>query len=451
MKLKIFDIDEFCKDLPEVTYHDIKENSKISKNGLFSQQIFGPIKSYRCACPRSYYRGPNSGETKCEVCGVDITTSEQRSMRYAKITLPFPVLNPIMYYYLIKAKPKFRKILDDIIYFKLKYFIFTDDEGVWHINLLTDDIVIEDYNDFELLEGLDGVVRYFEFLYEKFDDNPVLQFINENKHMIKLHNILVNPPAFRNFSINESGKYILNNLNKFYSELIRRINTIKKLPFNVCENTKLYRLYFGIVQRCVFNISNYILIDKLGKKRGLIRGNILGKRVDFSGRGVIVSDPELSLKNCSIPYKMALEIYKPLFTVYLVKKKIFKKYNDATSGIDDSLMSGDFRFFDDLNEFVKNRVVIINRQPSLHRMSMYAFNPRINKESVIKIHPLICGPLNADFDGDQMAVYAFFDKDVSNEVIKKIGVESNILSPANGSNVLIPSKEIILGVYNATK
>lgn len=455
MILEILDIDSFCRDLPEVTHPKVDENSKIARTGLFSQQIFGPFKSYRCGCVRSYYRGPNSGEKTCPTCKVDITSSEERSKRYAKITLPFPVINPLMYYCLIKAKPKAKKIIDDLMFFRTKYCIFLKNEG-GEIDIAAyrdDDEASKEYESrdgFKILNGPEGVAEYARLMIGTWP-SETMDFISKNMDKLFINNVVVIPPAFRNFSINSKGKYVLNNLNKYYSELIMRINKIKQLPFTVDKNSQLFRIQFCTVQKYVFNITNFVLLDKLGKKKGLIRQNILGKRVDFSGRGVIVSDPTLSLKECSVPYKMVLEMYKPVLTSYLVNRRMFKKYNDANTAIEDSLKNGDKRFLEVLNEFVKNKIVIINRQPSLHRMAMFAFFVKVNPDNVIKIHPLICNPLNADFDGDQMAVYAFFDKGIVGEIIEKVGVWNNILSPANGSNVLIPSRDIVLGIYNITK
>lgn len=215
MLLEILNVDDFCKDLPEVTHPKVDENSKIAKGGLFSQQIFGPFKSYRCGCIRSYYRGPNSGEVKCAVCGVDITSSEERSKRYAKISLPFEVINPLMYYLLIKAKPKSKKIIDEILFYRKKYCIYKDVNDVSHISYYVDDSQefmdsLKKFNDIHVLQGLDGVEKYAEFLINKFS-SETLSYVKANMTNFRMKSVIVTPPAFRNFSINSKGKMCCEN------------------------------------------------------------------------------------------------------------------------------------------------------------------------------------------------------------------------------------------------
>ena len=184
MHLKIIDIDNYAKDMPEITTSKILEGGKLSKGGLFSQQIFGPIKSYRCACPRAIYRGQHSNETKCLECDVDITSSEERRKRFAKIVLPFEVMNPLFYFLVLNAKPSAKKTLDNLIFFKSKYFINEKNEMVKISEL--DDLS----KNVQILQGLSGAIEYVKLLCKAFP-NPEFKFI-ENNFSLSISNFLHN-------------------------------------------------------------------------------------------------------------------------------------------------------------------------------------------------------------------------------------------------------------------
>lgn len=395
MKLKIFDID---KDLKEITTSKFHESGKLTKSGIFSQQIFGPVKSYKCACPRSPYRGPQTSEDKCPVCSVDIISSESRRKRYGKITLPFKVMSPLFFNILVFSKPSLKHLLYNFLFFKSKFYINDEKELI----RVTPDTVITDK--MELLEGIRGIEALVDLLIEKNPTKKEYIFIKNNKDKLFTDTIIVIPPDFRNFSKNSVGTYMTDTLNQYYTELLMRIERIKKLPYDIKQEHDIYKAYFRSIQTFVLNIDAYIY-SKLSKKTGLIRGNILGKRVDFSGRAVISPDPDLRLDQCKLPYFVALSILKPLITTYLVNKRICKRYNQAANLIEDSLKKRDFTLYDVVREFCKDRICIINRQPSLHRLSIFSFRMDIHKGNTLKIHPMITSPLNADFDGDSISSY----------------------------------------------
>ena len=449
MKLKIFNIDEFCEDVADITSYKLEENSKLSKTGLFSQQIFGPIKSYKCGCLKSYYRGPHSSEEVCRVCDVEITTSDIRSKRYAKISLPFEILNPVIYFILIKYKMSLKVAMDNILFYRIKY-IMKSDGSIRKIK--PEDLYTEEDEDFIVLEGLDGVLKLIDVLCERYPDSDEMKFIDENRDSITINNIPVIPPAFRNFSKNPNGTYSMDIINRYYSEILMRVGHIKNLPFKITKTQDIYKNYFKTVQQHIFNLAEHIL-NKLGSKKGLIRGNILGKRIDFSGRAVISPGPELNVDECKIPYLICLEIFKPQFTTYLVNRNVYNLYNQASYAIENCILTKDYKLFNLMVDFCEDKICMLNRQPSLHRMSILGFKIIPYKGNTIKIHPLVTSCYNADFDGDQMAIYipVSIDTMFFKEIISKLGTWNNILSPANGTLNFTPNQDIVLGIYEITK
>lgn len=393
MKLSIIDIDAFCKDLPEISSHKPFENCKISRTGIFSQQIFGPIQSYRCGCLRSYYRGPHSGEKKCMVCDVEITSSSERSRRFAKIILPFEVLNPLFYFLFTKAKPASKKVIDNMLTYKHKYYF--DENDIIQKAPNDDSIKIEKS---KLLVGLNGVKTYINKTCETLNKKE-LNYIKKYKDLVTVKNVIVIPPSFRNFTKKQNNSHSMDMLNKLYIELLTRSARVKNTPYKIDESDDVYRIYFKMIQTYVFNISNYIF-DKLSSKTGLLRGNILGKRVDFSGRAVISPNPQLKLDECGVPYLIALEMFKPMLTVHLINKKIYNRYNIAAKEIDDAIAKKDYKFYKIVEDFCNGKLCILNRQPTLHRTSVLSFKIKVTECNTLMVHPLICNTYNSDFDGD---------------------------------------------------
>lgn len=391
MKLKLINIDEFCKELPAITSPKIFENGKVSRHGLLSLQIFGPTRSFHCGCPRSNYHGGNSGKKKCPICEVDITTSDERRRRFAKIELPFPILNPIFYYLITSSKTSSKQVIDNLLSYNYKYY-FNEDEDLIKVNSNTD------ITNHTLLEGLDGAVEVIKF-YTKDKSKKQYEFIQNNIDQITLNNIIVIPPDFRFCSkIKDSGTYMSDNINQLYTFILIRCSHVKKIPYDISTDD-VYKTNFRHIQKSAIELYDHVL-ERMSKKTGLIRGSILGKRMDFSGRAVISPDPKLQINECKIPYLMALEAFKPQLSAYLIGRKICRRLNKAVDLIEDCIRTGDNKLFDLVRHFCKGKICILNRQPTLHRLSVLAFNIDVHLAHTIRIHPLIVSPFNADFDGD---------------------------------------------------
>lgn len=444
MKLELINNDNLSEKLSEVSSEKEYENGKLSKKGIFSRQIFGPTRSYFCECNKGKYRGKNYEYSKCRECGVDITTEKVRRERFAKIKLPFPILNPIIYYILIYYKPGNKIVIENMLYYRRKYIM--DNSKLVPIN--EDD----DYNENDLYIGLGGVLKYIDYLIEN-EDNDKIEFIKENKDKIVISNVLVLPPTFRPMSKSSNGRIILDEINLIYNRLI---GSVKRSNDYVLDSEFMYisssvfESNFRNIQSLVINLYEFI-INKLSKKSGLIRQNILGKRVDFSARCVIAPDPKLSLDECSIPYVVLLELIKPQFSCFLVDKRKYNHYSQALTEIDRCLLEEDYMLYDLLCEFTENKTIVLNRQPTLHRLGVLGFKIKVNKELTLKIHPMTCHGFNADFDGDAMALYLPISEEAENDVKDKIGIWNNLLSPTDMTSVPQPNQDIILGIYNMTK
>lgn len=445
MRLKCFDIDSFSEDLSCIKDDKIEESGKLTSGGLFSQQIFGPIKSYKCACTRNIFKYSSENEEICQVCGVELISSEERSKRYAKIKLPFPIINPLIYMLVLKAKPSIKDIINNTLYYN-KCYKFNEDD-----NKETELVIFDSSSDHESerLEGAEGVKKIILYLCSK-SDKPEFNFISENVNLILLNNLLVMPPAFRNFSKGSNGTYTTDVLNKNYTELLQRIKRLNDMNFDYKENSDIHKIYFKSIQKFSIQIYEYV-VEKLSKKTGLIRGNILGKRVDFSGRAVISPDPTLNLDECRIPYLILLEMYKPKLITYLVNRKVVNRHTKASELIEKCILENNKYLVPFLEDFIKDKVCILNRQPSLHRLSVLAFKIKISPHNTINIHPLCCSSYNADFDGDQMAVYIPTTEKCADDININLGIWNNLISPTDGMIVPKPNQDIILGIYTATK
>ncbi|MCK5017179.1 MAG: hypothetical protein KAS32_08910 [Candidatus Peribacteraceae bacterium] len=442
MKLKFIDIDSFCENLPEIETPKLFESGKFAAKGLFSQQMFGPVKSYNCACSRTTYKGRFSSEEKCPKCEVEIISNETRRMRYGKITLPFPVFNPTIFYIITNAKPQFKTILNDVLTYTHTYYF--DDTG----KPLRAPEGME-WEDPDLkLQGLNGAIKIVEKLIETID-RPEFQFIRDNFDKITVQNVIVIPPDFRPCGNSNSGVKVVDEINSLYSNLVVRSNQMKAVPFNIREFDDIHRTNFKHIQTTVIKIFDFVL-SKMAKKKGLIRSNILGKRLDFSGRAVISPDPTLTVDRCRVPYWMVLEILKPQFVSYLVSRRVCKRYNEAVKLIEDCIKTKDTKLFTVAEEFCEGKVCILNRQPTLHRLGVLGFNLSIHLGNTIQLHPMICHPYNADFDGDAMAIYVPITKRSEEDIRKKLGIWNNLISQTDVSIVPRPNQDIILGIYTAT-
>jgi len=449
MKLIFFNKEEFCEDLPEVSNSKIEENKRITKDGLFSQQIFGPSKSYHCACSKDSFKGPKYKYPTCGKCDVEITTRDRRKTQFAKIVLPFKVLDPIFYYIITGKKSSTKKILDDLLYFRAVYWQENKDEAI--IRLKEDDTIPEGGI---LYSGLDGVVKYIKKVVDVEDtkfDKPQFKFIRENIHKITGDKLIVIPPDYRPCGkIDKKGRYMADDMNFHYSQILKISEEIKKSPIALDPQSDLFKNNYRYVQNLVLKLYDYIL-DRMSKKNGLIRSNILGKRVDFSGRAVISPSPELKLDECGVPYWMILEILKPHLIAYLVNRRVCRRYNQASRIIDDCIQSKDDKLFELVQDFSKDKIAVLNRQPTLHRLGMLAFKVKPHLGKTIQIHPMVCPPFNADFDGDAMAIYFPITEDSKQDLQNNIGIWNNLISPTDIELVPAPNQDIILGIYSLTK
>lgn len=394
IKLNLIDIDTVCEKLPEVKSHKIYENGKFSKTGLFSQQIFGPVQSYRCACGK--FNGRKYRSKICPYCSVKVENSVVRRKYFGKINLPFEILNPIFYFLILKVKLSSKHIINNLLTYKDEYYLDKDNNLI-SANLLKRQNTPID-STYRLLSGLDGCVEYIKLiLKQKQTDTSI--FIENNIKYLTIKNILVLPPDDRPLLRNNSDINFCDEINKLYKYILVKSSQMKDLNIEYTKDDEIYKNTFKFLQEHVLNLYKYIF-DKLSKKTGLIRSNILGKRVDFSGRAVISPNPEILLDECKIPYKMLLEIYKPHLTKYLVSRRVGKRYNVLSKYIDECILNGDPSLFKYVEDFCTDKVCILNRQPSLHRLSILGFKIKPHLGNTIQIHPLVCNPLNADFDGD---------------------------------------------------
>lgn len=427
----LLNIDEYAKSLPEITTHKIFLKSHYHPEGLFSEQIFGPKHNYMCQC--GVYYGPAKAGSKCSICNVDIEHSNVRRQRFAKISLPFPIINPI-FFDLLNELNLSKKIINHIL--SGKHIVYETDKS------LIIDEVESVKEDAKVYTGIDAIKILVENELSKTED---LSIVAQNIDKLFIHNILVIPPDLR--PIMEGKVSVLDEFNRYYSTILIRKNSIISSNFNINNNPKLFNWYYRQIQKSVNELYNHILA-KLSKKEGLVRHNMLGRRIDFSGRAVIVPDPTLKLDECRISYFILLELYKIHLAKHLIYKGKFKFINEAIQFIDDCIQYRKLDIYEDLSEIVNGEYCFLNRQPSLHRPSLSIFKILPTPEEVIKIHPLICPPYNADFDGDQMAIYISLE---SQDELKDKVITNLLSSPANGSLITTPNQDVVLGIFNLTK
>jgi DNA-directed RNA polymerase subunit beta' len=462
---------------------------KPERDGLFCAKIFGPVKDFECNCGK-YKRMKHRGVV-CEKCGVEVIQSKVRRERLGHIKLAAPVAH----IWFLKSLPsKIGAVLDmtlkqleKILYFEQYAVIESAVDGMPVGTLLTEEkyrqAVDEHPGRFrvgigaeairELLSGQDLVslsVQLREemlatnsqtkrqklgkrlFVIEAFRDSG-----NKPEWMI-LEVIPVLPPDLRPLVPLEGGRFATSDLNDLYRRVINRNNRLKRLleldaPDIIIRNEKRMlqeavdvlfdngrrgRVITGGNKRPLKSLS-----DMLKGKQGRFRQNLLGKRVDYSGRSVIVVGPHLRLHQCGIPKKMALELFKPFIYNKLESKGYVTTIKSARKMVEKEVKE----VWDVLEEVVTEYPVILNRAPTLHRLGMQAFEAMLIEGKAIQLHPLVCMAFNADFDGDQMAVHVPLSVEAQVEARVLMMSTNNILSPANGEPVIIPSQDIVLGLY----
>jgi DNA-directed RNA polymerase subunit beta' len=439
----LINIDKFCENLKEVTSLKPIDKKKFHPSGLFSEQIFGPLKNYTCQC--GTYHGISKVGTVCSECGVEIVHSIERRRRFAKIVLPMRVVNPIFYELLSKLGGSLLKKNIDELMKNEKSFLYKDGE----------DYILETGSPPEGIEIWDRTEAIYELvsgLATQLANEGVKEWkiIKDNIDCLFINNILVLPPDLRPAAKGmDKNNQIMDKINRFYVQILTKKESMRNTTLNVQVDKGLYYTYFKQLQKGVNELNEYI-ISKMSKKEGLIRGNILGKRIDFSGRAVIVPEPLLKLDECVLPYLIILELFKIKIAKKLIDLKKFKLLNEAIDFIDKCIEMSDPVLFEACQTIVKNEVCILNRQPTLHRLGMIGFKIKTSLDKVIKLHPLVCSGFNADFDGDQMAVYLPISEKTKNEVREKFLSTKNLTNPSNGSLVTTPSQDIVLGIYMVT-
>lgn len=441
---KFLNFQDFCEDLKEVTTTKIMNKKKFHPNGLFSEQLFGPLKNYTCQCG-TYYGISHVGQ-KCEICEVDIVNSDERRKRFAKIILPIPVINPVFYDLLITlGGSSLKNALEELMKNEKSIMYLDDSEFIITTN---SDQIPKNTQTWEKLEAITKIVTDLaNNLSEEIDNWKI---IKDNIDKLIINHIIVLPPDLRPAAKGVSkNNQIVDKINRFYMQILTKKESMTETIIDIYTNKNLYYTYFKQIQKDVNELYTHIL-EKMSKKEGLIRGNILGKRIDFSGRAVIVPEPTLNLDECILPYKIVLEIFKLPISQRLIEIGRFKLLNKAIAFVDECIENSSNILFNLCQEVTKEEVCILNRQPSLHRLGMLGFKIKVGLESVIKIHPLVCFPFNSDFDGDCMAVYVPISKEAKQEIIDKIFVTQNLNNPANGTLVTIPNQDIILGIYALT-
>jgi DNA-directed RNA polymerase subunit beta' len=442
---KILNYERFCENLDEVTSLKTFGKKKFHPSGLFSEQIFGPVRNYTCQC--GIYHGVSKSGGTCAECGVDVINSDSRRKTFAKIVIPIPVVNPLFYDLVVDLGGKtFKKAIDDLMR-NDKSVLYLDDDGFFvSVGETEPEGIIDKWERAEAIKILvNGLAT--QMVEEGV---PEWKLILDNIDNLLIDTIIVLPPDLRPTS-KSSGetKQLMDKINRYYVQILTKKEIMRDTVINIQRDKALYYTYFKQLQKDVSELYTRIL-EKMAKKEGLIRGNILGKRIDFSGRAVITPDPTLQLEECKIPYIMALEIFKLQVAKRIIQLGKFKLLNKAIDFVDNCIDNKLPVLLKVCEEVTDGEYCILNRQPSLHRLGMLGFNIKVSLDKVIKIHPLVCPPFNADFDGDQMAVYIPISDEAKEEIINKILISENLSSPANESLTTTPSQDIILGIYYLT-
>ena len=463
------------------------------KDGLFCERIFGPEKDWECACGK--YRGMKYKGMICDRCGVKVTHSRVRRKRMGHIELAAP----IVHIWFFKAMPSRlgsllamkTSSLEKVIYFQDYVVIDPGETALQPQQLLTEEeyrAAREQYGEgsFEADMGADAIrkllgsldlVKLSEDLRQELKETGSKQkakdLINRLKTVEAIRDsdnkpewmvldvIPVIPPDLRPLVLLDSGNFATSDLNDLYRRIINRNNRLKKLvdlnaPEVIIRNEKrmLQQSVDALFDnnRCkrpVLGSSNRplkSLTDMIKGKQGRFRENLLGKRVDYSARSVIVVGPRLRLHQCGLPKKIALELYQP----FIIRRLKELGHADTIKSAKKMLERKDEEVWDILEEVITNHPVLLNRAPTLHRMGIQAFEPTLVEGNAINLHPLVCKGFNADFDGDQMAVHLPLSIEAQVEAHTLMMSTHNIFSPSNGAPIISPSQDVVMGSYYLT-
>jgi DNA-directed RNA polymerase subunit beta' len=466
---------------------------KPERDGLFCAKIFGPVKDYECLCGK-YKRLKHRGVI-CEKCGVEVTLSKVRRERMGHIELA----SPVAHIWFLKSLPsRLGMVLDmtlreieRVLYFEA--YVITNG-GMTPLKagqLLTEDEYLakmEEYGDeFSASMGAEGirallrsldlngeVVRLKGELDATESDTKIKKIAKRLKVLeafqksgIKpdwmiMEVLPVLPPELRPLVPLDGGRFATSDLNDLYRRVINRNNRLKRLlelkaPEIIVRNEK--RMLQEAVDSLLDNGRRgkamtgankrplKSLADMIKGKGGRFRQNLLGKRVDYSGRSVIVVGPQLKLHQCGLPKKMALELFKPFIFHKLEVLGLATTIKAAKRLVEAEVPE----VWDILEEVIREHPVMLNRAPTLHRLGIQAFEPVLIEGKAIQLHPLVCAAFNADFDGDQMAVHVPLSLEAQMEARTLMLSSNNILSPANGDPIIVPSQDIVLGLYYVTR
>ena len=466
---------------------------KPEKDGLFCERIFGPIRDWECNCGK--YKGIKFKGITCDRCGVTVDRSSVRRERMGHIELAAPVTH-IWFFKVVPSRiatllDVTLRELEKIIYYEEYVVIDPGETPLKKRELLSEEKYQEALEKYgskfkakigaeaikELLRDID-LDSYCRKLHKDLEkskgalDNrkslKTLKIVEDfkkstNKPEWMVIDVLpVIPPDLRPLVPLDGGRFATSDLNDLYRRVINRNNRLKKLlelnaPDVIIRNEKrmLQEAVDAILDngrhgRAVMGANNRplkSLSDMLKGKQGRFRQNLLGKRVDYSGRSVIVVGPELKLHECALPKQMALELFEP----FIIKKLKEKGFVHTIKGARRMVGHGKIEVWDILDEVIKDHPVLLNRAPTLHRLSMQAFQPVLTEGKAIKIHPLVCAGFNADFDGDQMAVHVPLSLEAQIEAKLLMYSINNIFSPAQGKPIVTPSQDIILGLSYLSK
>ena len=465
---------------------------KPEPGGLFCQKIFGPVRDYECACGK-YKRIKYKGVV-CDRCGVEVTVSRVRRDRMGHIELAVPV----SHIWFLKSMPSrlglllnmTAKSLERVLYYEQYMVTDPGSTPLEEKQLLSDkeyrEAQDEFGDEFEAKMGAEAVRDVLaridledelEDLYEQMHETKSKQIKKKLASRLKvtqgfiksgaspewmvLDSIPVIPPDLRPLVPLEGGRFATSDLNDLYRRVINRNNRLKNLlqlktPDVIIHNEKRMlqeavdalfdngrhgRAITGSGNRALKSLS-----DMLKGKQGRFRQNLLGKRVDYSGRSVIVIGPELKLHQCGIPKKMALILFEP----FIIRRLKELGFVHTVRGARKMIESRSPEVWDILEEVTKGHPVLLNRAPTLHRLSIQAFEPVLIEGNAIRVHPLVCTPYNADFDGDQMAVHVPLSVEAIMEAKLLMMATHNIFSPSSGKPILTPSQDIVLGSYYLT-
>jgi DNA-directed RNA polymerase subunit beta' len=479
------------------SYGEIKKPETINyrtfkpeRDGLFCARIFGPIKDYECLCgkyKRMKYRG-----VVCEKCGVEVTLQKVRRERMGHIELAAPVAH----IWFLKSLPSriglmldmTLRDLERILYFENYVVIEPGLTDLSYGQLMTEEEFLDAQDAYgsdafqanigaeairEMLAAIDleaeaeklradlaeatGELKPKKIIKRLKIVENFLESGNRPEWMV-LTVIPVIPPELRPLVPLDGGRFATSDLNDLYRRVINRNNRLKRLielraPDIIIRNEKRMlqesvdalfdngrrgRVITGANKRPLKSLS-----DMLKGKQGRFRQNLLGKRVDFSGRSVIVTGPELKLHQCGLPKKMALELFKPFIYSRLEAKGLSSTVKQAKKLVEKERPE----VWDILDEVIREHPVLLNRAPTLHRLGIQAFEPILIEGKAIQLHPLVCSAFNADFDGDQMAVHVPLSLEAQLEARVLMMSTNNVLSPANGAPIIVPSQDMILGLY----